>query len=146
MQTGVPFGPCGYSGTSKVPGSTPEYQNKVLSVNSPHCIIFEGPPARQCNRKFCGEDCYTHHLIASEIKYSVCDTTKKCPHCCKQARKAKKKPTHGGDRKSRKSWHRCGFAKCGNCGKITEVASHKCFIQPVNPKEDEPRMKGWKNA
>ena len=225
VQAGVPLGPCGIPELLKFQEVLPEYQIKVLSVDSPHCIIFQGPPApchvllikvddhyhgctsfggflsksyychdcnrgyntediehhpcegrkclscerkdcvdftaakiechnhpqpivpcQQCNRKFYGEDCYKHHLIASQIKYSVCDTVKKCPECCKQMRKAKKEPTHGGDRKSVKSSHKCGFTKCGNCGKIVEVASHKCFIQSVNHKDDEPRKKTKRNA
>ena len=195
VQAGVPVGPCGIPELQKFQETLPEYQIKVLSVDSPHCIIFEGPsapcriqlikvddhyhgctsfggflsksyychdcnrgyntediehhpcegrkclscerkdcvdfaaakiechghpqpivPCQQCNRKFYGEDCYKHHLIASQIKYSVCDTVKKCSECRKQVRKAKKEPTHGGDRKSGRSLHQCGFTKCGNCG------------------------------
>lgn len=224
-QAGVPFGPCGIPELQKFQEVLPEYQIKVLSADSPHCIIFEGPPAprliqlvkvddhyhgctsfggflsksyychdcnrgyntediehhpckgrkclscerkdcvdfvtakiechnhpqptvpcQQCNRKFYGEDCYSYHLIASQIKYSVCDTVKKCSECCKQVRNAKTKPTHGGDRKSGRSSHKCGFHKCGNCGKIMEVATHKCFIQPVNHKDDEPRKRKKRNV
>lgn len=98
-------------------------------------------PCRLCHRKFYGDDCYTEHLMSSQINKSLCDRLKKCPECCKQVRVVSRKVKHGGDRKSQKSSHKCGMEKCNNCDQFVDVALHKCFIQPVNAKDDEPKKK-----
>ena len=48
---------------------------------------------------------------------------------------------HGSDRKSNSFSHKCGVNKCSNCKQFVEVALHQCYIQPVNPEDDEPKNK-----
>ena len=44
-QAGVPQGPCGLPELMKFQEVLPGYQIKVLSIDKPHMIIFEGPAA-----------------------------------------------------------------------------------------------------
>jgi len=45
VEAGVPEGPCGIPELQKFQDYLKEYQIKVLSVDKPHCVIFEGPPS-----------------------------------------------------------------------------------------------------
>ena len=37
--------------------------------------------------------------------------------------------------------HKCGMGTCYNCEYTVLINSHKCYIQPINPAEDEPKKK-----
>ena len=50
-----------------------------------------------------------------------------------------KKNTKGG-RTSKKYTHKCGWGKCPFCEIQVELASHQCFIQRVDPEDDEPKL------
>ena len=56
---------------------------------------------------------------------SLCERWRKCLKCSAEYRVDPKKP------------HECYHATCSNCGEFTHV-NHRCFIQPVTPKEDTP--------
>ena len=42
---------------------------------------------------------------------------------------------------SQKYKHKCGWDRCPFCDKVVELATHQCFIQPVDPQQDEPKEK-----
>lgn len=93
-----------------------------------HCTL--------CNRLFFGAECYTRHLHGTKTKRSLCDVKKKCPACQK---------VHGHldpDKSSKKKEkHKCGWDLCPFCEKNVELATHKCYIQPIKPEEDEPKYR-----
>ena len=212
----VPEGPCGISeleAFQKV--LTPQYQIKVMAVDTPHMIIYHGPPAprqillvkvdahfhgctsfagflaksyfcHECNRgydhedyahhpcegrkctachrlncpdfkntkdptkctacyrSFFGEDCYEYHLFRQAPgKKSICESFKKCPDCCKVIKTndgKKRAPKKGAPQK-----HKCGIAECHNCRKFVDITTHQCYIQPLDPKEDLPKLRQGEN-
>ena len=93
-------------------------------------------PCGLCNRLFFGDDCYSRHLHGTKSKRSLCDTKKKCLACHKvydylSPDKSSKK----------KNKHKCGWDVCHFCEKNVDLFSHKCYIQPVDPEDDEPKYK-----
>ena len=75
----------------------------------------------QCNGRFFGPTCFAHHLDRK-----LCQRFKTCPRCQAEYGVIKGKP------------HRCGYAKCPCCQLFQETRTHRCFIQPVVDKSDEP--------
>lgn len=217
QQAAVAEGPCGVKELNAFQTALPDYQIKVLSVDKPHCIIFEGPAAEKkilllkvddhyhgcnsfggflsksyfchecnfgydhedkdnhpckgkwcpscesvkcadflnakstlpagkfpkphehctrCNRLFFGADCHARHLQGTKTLRCLCDTTKKCPACKKVYEYLS--VDKSSDKKKR---HKCSWDKCSFCEKYVELASHKCYIQPVDPEDDEPKYK-----
>ena len=49
-----------------------------------------------------------------------------------------RKAKHGGD--CVKFKHKCSWEECPFCEKQVEWATHQCFIQPIDPKDDEPKL------
>lgn len=92
-----------------------------------------------CNRDFFGNKCHSdHHHSGDPAKRSICQTIKKCLscHCHYDAVPYKK-----SERITAKYRHRCGYAECPFCLQQVDQATHKCFIQPIDPEEDEPKFK-----
>lgn len=69
---------------------------------------------------------------------SVCERIKKCRECCKQI-EIKAKINLKGGRPKKSSQHKCGVAECRICCQSLEVSTHKCYIQPVDSREDMPK-------
>ena len=59
----------------------------------------------------------------------LCTTFIRCGMCCKDFRPDKNHP------------HRCYWSERGNYRESVDLRTHKCFIQPVLAKEDEPKKK-----
>ena len=216
-QAGVPEGPCGLQELEEFQKALPDYQIKVLSVDKPHNIIFEGPPADKmillikvddhyhgcnsyggflsksyfchdcnsaydhddkanhpckgkwcpsceskkcqdfltqkaeltqgkypkpsepcgsCNRLFFGDECHARHLQATKSKRSLCDTKKKCLACQKVYDYLS--PDKSNNKKKK---HKCGWGECPFCEQNVDLTSHQCYIQPVDPEDDEPKYK-----
>lgn len=74
-------------------------------------------------------------------KRSICDKKKKCLQCHKVYGRDNRKITPGGDWRSPRYNHKCGFGKCYNCEKTVEIASHRCYIRLVRPDNDKPKLK-----
>ena len=101
------------------------------------------PPSRlcqRCHRMFFGDACLARHAARARNgegrQKSMCDKLKSCPDCCKMY---EVEFTEKGGRKG--TPHRCGFAECPQCLKEDFMASHQCYIQKVNEKEDERTFK-----
>ena len=90
----------------------------------------------RCNRDFYGDDCYTHHLISSSNKQSLCDIKKKCKICYK----IYEATTRQVKDKSKFKKHKCEW-ECPFCEKQVELEAHQCFIQPAKKEDDEPKLK-----
>ena len=98
-------------------------------------------PCGHCHRRFFGKACYSAHKVSSSSKYRpLCDFKKKCLQCHKVCETSLKRAKRGGDRKSVKFNHKCGWGECPFCEIQVELASHQCFIQPVDPEDDEPKL------
>ena len=87
----------------------------------------------KCNSLFFGADCLLFHRSGN-----TCGKYRTCPICQAEYQYNPKKH------------HRCGFAKCP-CEEVVHVATHRCFIQPVdtNPPAEgkKPRQKDpWQKA
>ena len=122
-----------------------DFLTAKIQSNNPRPTV----PCSACHRNFFGDDCHHSHLLATSTKKSVCCGVKKCLDCCKQVKFSTKRNTKGG-RPSNKNKHTCGVVECKNCRKCVDVATHKCYIQPINPKDDKPKLltskKGQKKA
>ena len=101
------------------------------------------PPARlcqRCHRMFFGDACLIRHSSrvgnGETRAISMCDKLKSCPDCCKLY---EVEFTVRGN--PRINAHRCGFAECPQCLKEDHMASHQCYIQKVDEKEDKRRFK-----
>ena len=79
-----------------------------------------------CNSLFFGEDCLLYHRSGK-----TCGKYRTCPMCQSEYTLNEKKR------------HRCGMAKCPSCEEVVQVATHKCYIQPVdvNPQREGKRKK-----
>ena len=92
-----------------------------------------------CNRRFFGDECYANHKIETVKERSLCQHLKKCQTCKSEYDAApiekKKSATHPKFR------HRCGWGECPFCKEQVDQATHQCFIQPVDPGDDEPKLK-----
>lgn len=51
-----------------------------------------------------------------------------------------------GARPKNKYNHKCGWGECPFCLQQVEQNKHKCFIQPIDPNEDEPQLKKVKEG
>ncbi|XP_078368297.1 uncharacterized protein LOC144652152, partial [Oculina patagonica] len=100
---------------------------------------------KTCNRCFFGENCMSHHLLKTPDKYYICQTTKKCPECCAMIHSSTR-TVKKGQRLDVLMRHKCGLGTCYYCGFSVMVDSHKCYIQHVDPSEDEPKKKRKKKA
>ena len=97
-------------------------------------------PCDKCGRRFFGTHCMADHLKQTSTTHSLCEINKKCPSCKKvyEARPLEKR--RGGPIPHRYR-HRCGWAECPFCEKQVDQNTHKCFIQKVDPDDDEPKYK-----
>lgn len=92
-----------------------------------------------CNRAFFGNKCHSgHHHSGDPAKRSIFETIKKCLSCHCHYDPA---PYKKSERITAKYRHRCGYAECPFCLQQVDQATHKCFIQPIDPEEDEPNLK-----
>ena len=95
---------------------------------------------QRCHRMFFGDACLIRHSSrvgnGETRAISMCDKLKSCPDCCKLY---EVEFTVRGN--PRINAHRCGFAECPQCLKEDHMASHQCFIQKVDEKEDKRRFK-----
>ena len=83
-----------------------------------------------CRFKFYGRDCLNHHKVTGR-----CDKWKKCPDCKK------------GYKVDRKHKHICGQDECYSCGKMVDIAEHKCFIQrPYEPPPPQQRSEDGESS
>ena len=94
-----------------------------------------------CHRYFFGEACYASHKIGTAKRKPLCDVKKKCLACHKVYDAAPVEKKRGGDRKSTKYRHRCGWSECPFCQQQVDQTKHQCFIQPVDPGDDKPKLK-----
>ena len=80
----------------------------------------------RCNCLFFGADCLLFHQSGN-----TCGKYRTCPLC---------QSVYGVNAKKR---HRCGMAKCPSCEEFVQIASHKCYIQPVdtNPPAEGKKKK-----
>lgn len=92
----------------------------------------------QCNRRFFEGTCYDHHHSADRERRSLCDTLKQCLSCRSVYDAA---PSKKSEKITWKHKHRCGWGECPFCFKQVDQNTHKCYIQPVDPEEDEPEFK-----
>ena len=78
-----------------------------------------------CNCKFYGQDCFEAHKKKGKKKddKSICESWRKCLKCSAEFHFDPNKP------------HKCYHVTCTDCGEFKHV-NHRCFIQPVQPKED----------
>ena len=73
---------------------------------------------KDCHCLFRGPSCLQEHEISGYCaKFSTCST------CCARYKTGKV--------------HVCGEAKCPSCGKIKDLTSHQCYIQPEEEEEEE---------
>ena len=85
-----------------------------------------------CNSLFFGEDCLQFHRFGKE-----CGKYQTCLICQLEYVYNPKKQ------------HRCWMAKCPSCEEVVSVATHRCFIQPVDPNppaEGQHKKDPWTNA
>ena len=215
-QAGVTEEPCGIPELTQFQAALPGYQIKVLSVDKPYMVIFEGQeadkklllvkvgdhyhgctsfagfldtsyychscnkgysvddrdhhpcnnrwcsscmgkdcadlktaaanatrpkptlPCSQCHRLFYGTACFNAHLQCSQTHRSVCEQNKKCLVCLKLFEAA---PPERKKRPSLKHRHRCYVGECPFCLQYVDQREHRCFIQPVKPEDDLPKIR-----
>ena len=130
---------------------TPAKENGAGPVNLPIVLsqvakatcepgFFPTPRlCQQCNRLFFGQDCYTNHKLGSAKWKPLCETKKKCLSCRSIYQAACKEKKSG--RPSNKYKHSCGWCHCPFCEKYDNHATHKCYIQTIDPKEDQLKLK-----
>ena len=82
-------------------------------------------PVILCCWKFYSQTCYDMHK-----EKKICDSIVQCPMCRKEFEPSVSKEPH-----------QCYFDKCFVCHKYVKLTEHKCFIQPVAPKEDQRKKK-----
>lgn len=93
----------------------------------------------ECNRYFYGERCYSDHKSDNSKELSICQMIKKCLSCkCEYEAAPHKKKESANHPKWR---HRCRWAECPFCLQQVDQATHQCYIQPVDPDDDEPKLK-----
>ena len=73
-----------------------------------------------CNCLFFGDDCRMHHTLGDS-----CGKYRTCPKCQSKYKYREKKR------------HVCGMSKCPSCQEHVSVASHRCYIQPVDAQAGE---------
>ena len=78
----------------------------------------------RCNCLFFGADCLLFHQSGTS-----CGKFRKCPLC---------QSVYGVNPSKR---HRCGFAKCPSCEDVVPIATHKCYIQPVDDNTNRNKTK-----
>ena len=89
-------------------------------------------PCHLCHRHFFGDTCLAHHYGG---KPSLCQTTKRCPDCQKTYEIKYKQGRPSGPR------HKCGWGPCPICDQRVDLATHQCYIQPIDPDDDLPKTK-----
>lgn len=94
-----------------------------------------------CNRHFFREACYASHKIGTAKCKPLGDVEKKCLVCHKVYDAAPVERKCGGNRKSTKYRHQCGWGECPFCQQQVDQTKHQCFIQPVDPEDDKPKLK-----
>ena len=73
---------------------------------------------KDCRCLLRGPSCLDQHTLSGYcVKYTTCST------CCARYKTGKV--------------HSCGEAKCPSCGKMEDLTSHQCFIQPEEEEEEE---------
>ena len=80
-------------------------------------------PCKDCHGLFRGPSCLDQHTLSGYCaKFSTCST------CCARYKIGKV--------------HSCGEAKCPSCGKMKDLTSHQCYIQPEEEEEEglEPTL------
>ena len=87
-------------------------------------------PCPHCHRHFFGDACLAHHVGG---KPSLCQTTKRCPDCQKTYEIKYKQGRPSGPRR------KCGWGPCPICDQRVDLATHQCYIQPVDPDDDLPK-------
>ena len=87
-------------------------------------------PCSQCHRHFFGDACLAHHVGG---KPSLCQTTKRCPDCHKTY---EIKYKQGRPSEPRRKY---GWGPCPICDQRVDLATHQCYIQPVDPDDDLPK-------
>lgn len=96
-------------------GGCPDY-----AARKPHTLHCQ-----DCGRDFYGTNCFDAHKIPKgEKKTSLCQTFKKCLHCCKGYKVNPKKP------------HKCYHEKCRHCKQWVNIYEHRCYIQRANTYEE----------
>ena len=92
-----------------------------------------------CNRLFYGQHCYDDHKKETVKERSLCQHYKKCIACKAEYDAAPILKKESANRP--KFRHRCGWGECPFCEKDVPQTTHQCFIQPVDPSDDEPKLK-----
>ena len=88
----------------------PDYRIGTLSTTRcPHC-----------NGLFFGDDCLLFHRTGK-----TCGKFRTCPKCQSRFR------FREGKR------HKCGMAECPSCHEVVAIATHRCYIQPVDVPQSE---------
>ena len=99
-----------------------------------------------CNRLFFGQPCYDSHKIGTKQNKPLCDLKKKCLQCRSVYEAATLEKNPKGVRPKNKYKHKCGWGECPICLQQVEQNKHQCFIQPIDPNEDEPQLKKVKES
>ena len=139
-----------YSGCNSFPGFTNharycEKCNKGYNTEDAKNHPCEGRVCRSCNSKTCSDyrigtqptfrcpQCnflfFGRSCLATHQAGKTCDKYRKCPLCQNEYALNKKKQ------------HRCGFAKCPSCEEVVPVATHQCYIQPVDDNASSTRSR-----
>ena len=131
-----------FDGLSSLPGfmNTSYYCHlcdKAFNTDTPENHPCQGRACRSCGEHQCpdrfkkatiickdchgllrGPSCLDQHTLSGYCaKYTTCST------CCARYKTGKV--------------HCCGEAKCPSCGKMEDLTSHQCFIQPEEEEEEE---------
>ena len=98
-------------------------------------------PGRHFHHSFFGKASYSSRKVSSTSKYRPkCDLKKKCLQCYKVYEAGNAKKNTKGGRPSKKNSYKCGWGECPFCEMQVELTSHQCFIQSVDPEDDEPKL------
>ena len=98
------------------------------SCRSFECVFEQWIECDECERKFKSRACYDHHKEPVGAGRSVCQGIRKCEECGKSVDIRRMDP----------KYHICG-RKCKTGGVIVkqEDEEHKCYIQKLEPPEEE---------
>ena len=93
-----------------------------------------------CFRIFKSRECFNNHItIGKSIKFPqktcVCENLVACRECGRDL-KAKNGISTGKNAYAISSDHKCYMSKCACCNKFVNLRHHSCFLQPLNPLDE----------
>ena len=97
-----------------------------------------------CHRSFRSQQCFQNHLTVGMSplygkKFCVCESIRACSKCGRDLQV--KNGILTGRNAYNKKDHVCFASKCGCCGKQVNLLNHRCYVHPVDLKNERANAK-----